>query len=104
MQSQVSKSHTTVLACREACKLDPKYITNFGEEVVRGQPVFVLSILLQKLEPMLREAAGVAPWQVSCQTLSCCPSCFCDACSADSMVQGQLVFVLGILLQKLEPN
>ena len=51
--------------CREACKLDPKYITNFGEEVVRGQPVFVLSILLQKLEPMLREAAGVAPWQVS---------------------------------------
>ncbi len=50
--------------CREACKLDPKYITNFGEEVVRGQPVFVLSILLQKLEPMLREAAGVAPWQV----------------------------------------
>ncbi|KAA6428767.1 MAG: carbohydrate-binding module family 45 protein [Trebouxia sp. A1-2] len=48
---------------KEACKLDPKYITNFGEEVVRGQPVFVLSILLQKLEPMLREAAGVAPWQ-----------------------------------------
>ena len=33
--------------------------------MVRGQPVFVLSILLQKLEPMLREAAGVAPWQVS---------------------------------------
>ena len=55
--------------CREACELDPKYITNFGEEVVRGQPVFVLSILLQKLEPMLREAAGVAPWQVSEQTL-----------------------------------
>ena len=55
----------TLSGCREACKLDPKYITNFGEEVVRGQPVFVLSILLQKLEPMLREAAGVAPWQVS---------------------------------------
>lgn len=50
--------------CREACKLDPKYITNFGEEVVRGQPVFVLSLLLQRLEPILREAAGVAPWQV----------------------------------------
>ncbi len=55
----------TLSGCREACKLDPKYITNFGEEVVRGQPVFVLSILLQRLEPMLREAAGVAPWQVS---------------------------------------
>ncbi|DBB11157.1 TPA: Phosphoglucan, water dikinase, chloroplastic [Trebouxia sp. C0006] len=52
---------------KEACKLDPKYITNFGEEVVRGQPVFVLSILLQKLEPMLREAAGVAPWQIVSQ-------------------------------------
>lgn len=56
---------TISIACREACKLDAKYITNFGEEVVRGQPVFVLSILLQKLEPMLRQAAGVAPWQVS---------------------------------------
>ena len=54
-----------LIAYREACKLDAKYITNFGEEVVRGQPVFVLSILLQKLEPMLRQAAGVAPWQVS---------------------------------------
>ena len=57
--------------CREACKLDPKYITNFGEEVVRGQPVFVLSILLQKLEPMLREAAGVAPWQVGRRHNAC---------------------------------
>ena len=54
----------SLCASREACKLDAKYITNFGEEVVRGQPVFVLSILLQKLEPMLRQAAGVAPWQV----------------------------------------
>ncbi|KAL3153549.1 Phosphoglucan, water dikinase, chloroplastic [Trebouxia sp. C0009 RCD-2024] len=52
---------------KEACKLDPKYITNFGEEVVRGQPVFVLSLLLQRLEPMLREAAGVAPWQIVSQ-------------------------------------
>lgn len=60
-----------ITVCRDACKLDPKYITNFGEEVVRGQPVFVLSILLQKLEPMLRQAAGVAPWQVSpCTILS----------------------------------
>lgn len=56
--------HLDLFKCREACKLDPKYIVNFGEEVVRGQPVFVLSLLLQKLEPMLRSAAGVAPWQV----------------------------------------
>ncbi len=32
-----------------ACGIDPAYITNFGEEVVRGQPLFVLSILLQHL-------------------------------------------------------
>jgi hypothetical protein len=37
---------------------------NFGEEVVRGQPVFVLSGLLQDLERHLREAAGAGPWQV----------------------------------------
>ena len=31
---------------------------------MRGQPVFMLSILLQCLEPILRQTAGVAPWQV----------------------------------------
>jgi alpha-glucan,water dikinase len=45
--------------------LDPAFITNFGEEVVRGQPVFVLSGLLQDLEKSLRAAAGAGPWQVS---------------------------------------
>ena len=33
---------------------------------MRGQPVFMLSILLQSLEPILRQTAGVAPWQVRC--------------------------------------
>ena len=47
------------------CQLDPKYIVNFGEEVVRGQPVFALSLLLATLEPMLRSTAGVASWSVS---------------------------------------
>ena len=47
------------------CQLDPKYIVNFGEEVVRGQPVFALSLLLSTLEPMLRSTAGVASWAVS---------------------------------------
>ena len=46
------------------CALDPKYIVNFGEEVVRGQPVFALSLVLATLEPMLRSAAGVASWSV----------------------------------------
>jgi len=31
---------------------------------VRGQPLFVLSLLLRWLAPMLRESAGVSSWQV----------------------------------------
>ncbi len=51
--------------CQQAaCQIDPQYILNFGEEIVRGQPLFVLSILLQNLEPMLRKTAGMAEWQV----------------------------------------
>lgn len=46
------------------CSVDFKYIQNFGEEVVRGQPVFTLSALLRCLEPMLRNTAGVGSWQV----------------------------------------
>ena len=40
------------------------YIRNFGEEVVRGQPAFVLAMLLRWLAPALRETAGVSSWQV----------------------------------------
>jgi alpha-glucan,water dikinase len=54
----------------KACQLDPAFITNFGEEVVRGQPVFVLSGLLQDLEKSLRAAAGAGPWQVISQVPS----------------------------------
>ncbi len=55
------------------------YITNFGEEVVRGQPLFVLSLLLRWLAPSLRDAAGVSSWQVRrCSPhhrhLSCSPA------------------------------
>ncbi|KAK9803518.1 hypothetical protein WJX73_002149 [Symbiochloris irregularis] len=49
------------------CGVDFKYVQNFGEEVVRGQPVFTLSALLQHLEPMLRNSAGVGSWQVVSQ-------------------------------------
>lgn len=49
------------------CKLDPLYITNFSEEVVRSQPVFMLSVLLRYLDPHLRRAADVGPWQVVSQ-------------------------------------
>lgn len=35
-----------------------------GEEVVRGRPLFVLAPLIQALQPMMRDAAGVSSWQV----------------------------------------
>jgi len=40
-----------------------EYTRNFGEEAVRGQPLFLLSQLLQLLQPSLREAAGLPPFQ-----------------------------------------
>ena len=49
---------------RDTCGVDPAYVANFGEEVARGQPVFIMGQLLKFLEPMLRETAEVAPWQV----------------------------------------
>jgi alpha-glucan,water dikinase len=39
-------------------------ITLFSEEVVRGGPAFVLSILVRRLEPMLRGCAHLGNWQV----------------------------------------
>ncbi len=47
--------------------------TRAGEEVVRGQSLFCLSPMLKALEPMLRSAAGVAPWQVR-PRFWCCSS------------------------------
>jgi len=57
-------------AFQAACKLDAKHILNFGEEVVRGQPLFLSAQLLQALEPSLRAAAGVSSWQVISQGAS----------------------------------
>lgn len=63
--------YSQVQPCAErfgaACILDPKFIVNFGEEVVRGHPAFVLSPLIQLLEPVVRQAAGVSSWQIVSQ-------------------------------------
>lgn len=50
---------------QKVCRLNPAFTANFGEEVVRGQPLFVLSWLLQSLGPMLRSSAGVGNWLVN---------------------------------------
>ena len=65
--SAILSPRATDLPCftpQEACGIDPKNTVNFGEEVVRGQPVFVLSVLLQNLEPLLRKTAELGNWQV----------------------------------------
>eukprot|EP00898_Chlorokybus_atmophyticus_P007825 jgi/Chlat1/8043/Chrsp73S00600 len=51
----------------QRCNINQAYIANFGEEVVRGQPLFNLSIFLQRLDPMLRKAAGLSNWQIVSQ-------------------------------------
>jgi len=45
-------------------KIDPAYIANFGEEVVRGSPSFVLSGLLRAIDAKAREAAGAGSWEI----------------------------------------
>jgi alpha-glucan,water dikinase len=39
-------------------------ITLFSEEVIRGSPAFLLSLLLRPLDSRLREQAGLGGWQV----------------------------------------
>lgn len=45
-------------------RADAWTVTLFSEEVVRGMPAFALSMLLQKLNPILREAAELGDWQI----------------------------------------
>jgi alpha-glucan,water dikinase len=39
-------------------------ITIFSEEVLRGRPAFVLSMLLRSLDPLLRKSAALGNWQI----------------------------------------
>jgi alpha-glucan,water dikinase len=43
---------------------DPWAINLFTEEVVRGRPAFVLSLLLRKFVPVLRKSADLSNWQI----------------------------------------
>lgn len=47
-----------------AFKADAWTITLFTEEVVRGMPAFVLSMLIRRLDPVLRKHAKLGDWQV----------------------------------------
>jgi alpha-glucan,water dikinase len=47
-----------------AFHVDAPLIAIFSEEVVRGGPTFALSLLLRRLDPLLRQAAGLGGWQL----------------------------------------
>jgi alpha-glucan,water dikinase len=47
-----------------AARIPPAHVTNFAEEVVRGQCEFLLSLLLDRLLPMLRATAHLGRWNI----------------------------------------
>lgn len=47
-----------------AFEADEWAVKLFAEEVVRGRPAFVLSLLLRHLDPILRRSAHLGDWQV----------------------------------------
>ena len=48
----------------QAFNADEWAVKLFSEEVVRGQPAFVLSLLIRHLDPILRKSAKLGDWQV----------------------------------------
>lgn len=48
----------------QECGVEAWTIPLFAEEVIRGEMAFVLSLLLRRLTPRLREHAGLGDWQV----------------------------------------
>ena len=46
------------------CKIDPYYVNLFTEEEIRGSIFFALSMLLNKIEPILREKANLGNWLI----------------------------------------
>jgi alpha-glucan,water dikinase len=48
----------------KAFQADSWSIDLFSEEVLRGRPIFILSMLIRKIDPVLRTAADMGNWQV----------------------------------------
>ncbi|EKX34264.1 hypothetical protein GUITHDRAFT_166257 [Guillardia theta CCMP2712] len=47
----------------KAMGTEEAYLTNFGEEVIRGSSTFIVSQLLACLDPMIRECANIGTWE-----------------------------------------
>jgi alpha-glucan,water dikinase len=45
-----------------ACKCDKTFISIFSEDVIRGSLFFALSMVIKKIEPILRKTLGVHNW------------------------------------------
>ncbi|CAG9461027.1 unnamed protein product [Pedinophyceae sp. YPF-701] len=68
--SYASNTQRHCEAFAKACSsVQAEYVPTFGEEVARAQAgVFATAANLTALEPMLREAAGLGPWDVVAHT------------------------------------
>lgn len=47
-----------------AFRADEWAVKLFSEEIVRGRPAFVLSLLIRRLDPVLRQSAKLGDWQI----------------------------------------
>ena len=61
--------YNTVFAPRanyfgKGCKVDDKLVDLFTEEEIRGSLFFALSMILKKIEPILRKKANLGPWLI----------------------------------------
>tara|TARA_B110000977_G_scaffold201015_2_gene293669 strand:+ start:183 stop:4553 length:4371 start_codon:yes stop_codon:yes gene_type:complete len=48
----------------EACEIEQWSVDLFSEEVIRGGPAFALSLVLTRLDPLLRAEADMGSWQI----------------------------------------
>ena len=55
----------------QAFHADEWAVKLFSEEVVRGQPAFVLSLLVRHLDPILRKSAKLGDWQIISPSAAC---------------------------------
>jgi alpha-glucan, water dikinase len=55
----------------QAFHADEWAVKLFSEEVVRGQPAFVLSLLIRHLDPILRKSAKLGDWQIISPSAAC---------------------------------
>ncbi|QDZ22760.1 pyruvate phosphate dikinase [Chloropicon primus] len=64
MDGLTSVTQPAAEAIGQAAKVPDSYILNFGEEIVRGHPLFVLSGMINRLQKPIKAASGGSTWNV----------------------------------------